>query len=159
MAELGVRVKQLEADLSAMLRYFGGDPATTKPEDFFTNIASFSLALHHAQEDNLEADRIAKKALGPGKKVSVIQILDGLLPMLTWRSFLVPVDRRRAALYRERRLRCCYAQRIFRHGSTAEAGSQRGEPPSLKDHVGWKAVGCRLSRVRTLLGVASHSAR
>lgn len=37
--------KQLEKDLWELLRFFGEDPVTVKPEDVFTTISSFALSL------------------------------------------------------------------------------------------------------------------
>ncbi|ORX93208.1 FH2-domain-containing protein [Basidiobolus meristosporus CBS 931.73] len=48
-----MRVK-LEKELNHMLTYFGEDPATTKPEDFFATIVSFSSALQKAHKENEE---------------------------------------------------------------------------------------------------------
>ncbi|KAK9722182.1 hypothetical protein K7432_002855 [Basidiobolus ranarum] len=45
---------KLEKDLNHMLTYFGEDPSTTKPEDFFSTIVSFSSALQKAHKENDE---------------------------------------------------------------------------------------------------------
>ena len=59
---------QLDADLRALLEYFGEDPATVKPEDVFTTVASFSLALQLAEEDILDEERkLAKSSGAKGK--------------------------------------------------------------------------------------------
>jgi hypothetical protein len=59
---------QLDTDLWALLEYFGEDPATAKPEDVFTTVASFSLALQLAEEDILDEERkLAKSSGAKGK--------------------------------------------------------------------------------------------
>jgi len=45
MAALNAMSQQLERDLGDLLRYFGEDPSSTKAEDFFGIISSFSIAL------------------------------------------------------------------------------------------------------------------
>lgn len=55
---------QLDTDLRALLEYFGEDPATVKPEDVFTTVASFSLALQLAEEDILDEERKLAKSSG-----------------------------------------------------------------------------------------------
>lgn len=45
MTALNATSQQLDRDLGELLRYFGEDPASTKAEDFFGIISSFSMAL------------------------------------------------------------------------------------------------------------------
>jgi hypothetical protein len=45
MLALNNMSQQLDEDLTNLLRYFGEDPSSTKPEDFFGIISSFAIAV------------------------------------------------------------------------------------------------------------------
>lgn len=45
MVALNAMSQQLEQDLGDLLRFFGEDPSSSKPEDFFGIISSFAIAL------------------------------------------------------------------------------------------------------------------
>lgn len=61
---------KINQDLIGLLSYYGEDASQTKPEDFFSTVASFGQALMRAEVEVLEADRRAEREAQKAQKAS-----------------------------------------------------------------------------------------
>lgn len=61
---------KLDADARSVLEFFGEDPATSKPEDLFQTLVTFSLSIQQAEEDIVDEEKKAKKGLKPKDRLN-----------------------------------------------------------------------------------------